>query len=415
VIFGPIPPPRRATQAGYRDRGGALVDDVLFTYFAAPHSFTGEDTLEISCHGNPFIARKILEDLHARGCRPAEPGEFTKRAFLNGRLDLSQAEAVMDLLQARSDRALQAANAILKGALGREVDRLIALLVNILADIEAGIDFPEEDLPPENKAGLRRRLDELAGASGRLLATNRYGNLLRGGIRTLIIGETNAGKSSLMNRLVGHDRAIVSPEPGTTRDYLEEPLAFGRHSLRLVDTAGLNAAPSALERLGQEKAREQAGSADLFLWVLDSTRPLPALPDYLRSRMTPGNTVAVLNKSDLPPASPPPQPGPMPTVRVSALLGAGMEALEAAVAKLAEAARVEVGPELIAINARHSSALRLVKDCLDTARIELDRGAPAELLASSLRSALDGFGSIAGKVDNERILDSLFATFCIGK
>jgi len=415
AIFGSTPPPRLAQHADYADRSGALVDDVLFTFFAAPNSFTGEDTVEISCHGNPFIAQKVLADLLLRGCRPAEAGEFSKRAFLNGQMDLSQAEAVMDLIHARSERALAAANQQLRGALGRQMDSLISQLVNILAMIEAYVDFPEEDLPPEDRQVVQRQLTELLAGTNRLLATNHYGELLREGIKTVILGEPNAGKSSLLNCLVGRDRALVSPEPGTTRDYLEERVSMGPHWLRLIDTAGLNAAPSSLEKRGIDKTFEQAADADLFLWVVDSTRPLPTLPPALAVRMTPANTIAVFNKIDLPPAKRDGLPQAFPVVNISALQGAGLEALQAAVTRLAESFHVEIGDELIAINARHSHALEQAKDCLITAGQKLAKNEPSELVASDLRVALDAFGQVSGKIDNERILDQLFASFCIGK
>ncbi len=415
TVFGSAPPPRLAQHADYRDLTGALVDDVLFTFFAAPNSFTGEDTVEISCHGNPFIAQKILTDLLTRGCRPAEAGEFSKRAFLNGRMDLSQAEAVMDLIHARSERALAAANQQLRGALGRQMDSLISQLINILAIIEAYVDFPEEDLPPEDRQVVQRQLAELLAGTNRLLATNHYGELLREGIKTVILGEPNAGKSSLLNYLVGRDRALVSPEPGTTRDYLEERISMGPHWLRLIDTAGLNSAPSSLEKRGIDKTFEQAADADLFLWVLDSTRPLPALPPALAARMMPANTIAVFNKIDLPPAKHGDLPRAFPVVNISALQGDGLESLQAAVTKLAESFHVEIGDELIAINARHSHALEQAKACLVTADQKLTQNEPSELVASDLRVALDVFGQVSGKIDNERILDQLFASFCIGK
>ena len=415
TVFGSTPPPRLAQHADYRDHAGALVDDVLFTFFAAPNSFTGEDTVEISCHGNPFIAQKILTDLLTRGCRPAEAGEFSKRAFLNGRMDLSQAEAVMDLIHARSERALAAANQQLRGAVGRQMDSLISQLVNILAMIEAYVDFPEEDLPPEDRQVVQRQLAELLAGTNRLLATNHYGELLREGIKTVILGEPNAGKSSLLNCLIGRDRALVSPEPGTTRDYLEERVSMGPHWLRLIDTAGLNSAPSSLEKRGIDKTFEQAADADLFLWVIDSTRALPALPPALAARMTPANTISVFNKIDLPPANRGELPQAFPVVNISALQGAGLEALQAAVTKLAESFHVEIGDELIAINARHSHALEQAKACLVTAGQKLTHNEPSELVASDLRVALDAFGQVSGKIDYERILDQLFASFCIGK
>ena len=230
AIFGSAPPPRSAQHADYRNAGGVLLDDVLFTWFAAPNSYTGQDTLEISCHGNPFIAQKILEDLLARGCRSAEAGEFTQRAFLNGRMDLSQAEAVMDLIHARSERALLAANQQLRGSLGKRMNELTTILVNSLAQIEAYIDFPEEDLPQENRQALIQEVEKLISGTRQLMATNRYGEMLRDGIKTVIVGEPNAGKSSLLNRLVGRERALVSPEPGTTRDYLEVRLHRYAHA-----------------------------------------------------------------------------------------------------------------------------------------------------------------------------------------
>ncbi len=414
AIFGELPPPRLARHADYRSLGGEVLDDVLFTYFAGPNSYTGEDTLEISSHGNPFIAQKLLEDLFARGCRAAEAGEFTKRAFLQGRMDLSQAEAVMDLIGARSERALAAANRQLRGALGRRMDELIALLINALASVEAYIDFPEEDLPAENRAALQAQLEQLQHGTARLLATSRYGEVLRSGVRTVILGEPNAGKSSLLNRLVGRDRALVSPEPGTTRDYLEELITVGPHALRLVDTAGLNAAPSALERRGIEKTFEQAADADLFLWVIDAAAPLPALPAHLAGRLTPANTVVVLNKSDLRPAAPAPAGG-FSAVRVSALCGEGLEALTAVLVEKADALRTEVGDEVIAINARHAEALGRARRALEAASQGLATGASSELIASDMREAVAALGEIAGRIDHERVLDALFATFCIGK
>ena len=414
AVFGDTPPPRHAQHADYRDARGALVDDVLFTFFAAPNSFTGEDTVEISCHGNPFIAQKILEDLFARGCRPAEAGEFSKRAFLNGRMDLSQAEAVMDLIHARSERALAAANQQLRGALGRQMETLISQLVNILAIIEAYIDFPDEDLPAENRAAVLQQLEQLQAGTARLLATSHYGTMLRDGIKTVILGEPNAGKSSLLNRLVGRERALVSAEPGTTRDYLEERILVGPHALRLIDTAGLNPAPSSLEKRGMDKTLEQAAEADIFLWVLDATRALPDLPKATRQRLTTANTIVVLNKTDLPTAI-----GSLPAdlkhARVSALTGAGLDDLRGAITQLADAFQDDTGEDLIAINARHAHALEQARQCLETATTKLREKVSTELVASDLRGALDAFGQISGKIDNEQVLDRLFSTFCIGK
>ena len=417
-IFGRVPPPRTARHADYRDRAGVVVDDVLFTHFVGPGSYTGEDVLEIGCHGSPYIAERVLEDLVARGARLAEPGEFTKRAFLSGRMDLSQAEAVMDLIHARSERALEAANRQLRGALGRQVAAAIERLVGVVAQVEAYIDFPDEDLPGENRARLRAEVAALRAELGRLLATAHYGALLRDGVRTVLVGEPNAGKSSLLNRLVGWERALVSPEPGTTRDFLEEARVLGAHKVRFVDTAGLNAAPGALEARGIARTLERAAEADLFLVVLDATQPCPTLPAAVADRLTAANTVLVWNKADLA------APGALPaawtgfaTVAVSALTGDGIEALEQEVSKLIDRERVTFDGDVIAVNVRHAGDLAEATQCLGEAEVKLDEAAAKadELMASDLRGALDALGRIGGRVDHERILDKLFASFCIGK
>ncbi len=415
AIFRTTPLPRVARHADYRAIRGELIDDVLFTYFVGPNSFTGEDSLEISCHGNPFIAQKILEDLFSRGCVPAEAGEFSKRAFLNGRMALSEAEAIMDLIHARSERALAAANQQLRGSLERKMNELIAILVNILANIEAYIDFPDEDLPSEDRQLILSQLDQLLVGTRQLLATSHYGELLRDGIKTIIVGEPNAGKSSLLNRLVGRERALVSPEPGTTRDYLEERIILGPHWLRLIDTAGLNPTPGVIEQQGIAKTFEQAGAADLFLWVIDSTRATPALPEILARRMTSTNTILVYNKTDLRPAGAEVGGDRFSVVRISALQGTGLEALQHEVTRLAEAFQTKVGDDLIAINARHAHALEQARICLESAQSKIADDIHSELVASDLRGAMEFFGQISGKIDNEKILDQLFAMFCIGK
>lgn len=416
ALTGALLPPRQATRADYRDQAGQLVDDVLVTYFREPASYTGEDVLEISCHGNPFIAQRILEDLLARGCRAAQPGEFTQRAFLNGRLDLSQAEAVMDLIHARSERALAAANQQLRGSLGKYLGELTEGLLGVLARVEAYIDFPDEDLPPEDKLLILGELTRLSTGTKRLLATSHYGEVLREGLKTVIVGLPNSGKSLLLNRLLGKDRALVSAEPGTTRDYLEERIIIGPHSLRLIDTAGINPTPAPLEKQGMQKSLERAQEADLILWVYDSALPAPLFPVELRPLLTGSRTLLVANKSDLPACGTAPADyASFESVRVSALTGTGMDDLQAAIVRRAEALSVQFGSEIIAINARHADALSRAQSGFDSATALLQSDQPSELVASELRSALAALGEIGGKIDNERVLDHLFATFCIGK
>lgn len=415
-VLGRVPPARQACHADYRGRDGGVIDDVVAVFFAGPKSFTGEDSLEISCHGNPLIAQKILEDLLGRGCRPAEPGEFTRRAFLNGRMDLSQAEAVMDLIQARSERALAAANQQLRGALGRRMQILVEGILSVLARIEAYIDFPEEDLPAEDRAGLRQELQRIILDNNRLLSTSHYGELLRDGIKTVILGAPNAGKSSLLNRLVGKERALVSPEPGTTRDFIEETIMVGPHCLRLIDTAGFNPSPAPLERLGMEKSLDRALEADLFLLVLDaSCQKAPLFPAVLQDKWRTTRSVLVLNKVDLAPAAEAllTIPG-APVVRMSALTGAGLEELERQIVRLADLANPDPF-DGVAVNARHAHALDEARLGLTAAETKLAQNDPIELVASDLRSVLAAYGEITGRIDNERMLDALFATFCIGK
>jgi tRNA modification GTPase len=408
-----------AVHQDYRAQDGRLLDDIVATFYAGPNSFTGEDTLELSLHGNPVIVQLVLDDLFKRGCRPAEPGEFTRRAFLNGRMDLAQAEAVMEVIGARSERALAAAQRQLRGGLGRHLSQVQDKLLQGLAQVEAYIDFPEEDLPPEDREAVGGVLADVLRGTQRLLATERYGDLLREGIKTVILGAPNAGKSSLLNQLVGRERALVSPEPGTTRDYIEEYIQLGPIGLKLVDTAGLNPTPGELERRGMAKTHERVAAADLILLVLDATLPCPALADDIQSYLRPDRTLVVLNKVDLldPAAGTTAEPpAGLPVVRLSALTGAGLEELIAAVTRLADALQPDFGDEeILTINARHADALRRAIQAMVHAEEHLRTDGPVELMASDLREALMALGEIAGKFDNEAMLDRLFASFCIGK
>jgi tRNA modification GTPase len=415
-IFGKTPPPRFSSHADYRDGKGNVLDDVLATFFAGPRSYTGEDVLEISSHGNPFIAQKILEDLFARGCRAAEPGEFTRRAFLNGRLDLSQAEAVMDLIHARGERALEAANQQLRGSLARHLNALTDELLGVLARVEAYIDFPDEDLPSEDANLVKRGIESVLHGVRRLSATRHYGDLLRDGIKTVIIGEPNAGKSSLLNRLVGRERALVSPEPGTTRDFIEERIMMGAHCLRLIDTAGLNPSPAPLEKLGMAKTLERAAEADLLLWVMDATRPGPVFSEEIQSLLASERSLKVVNKSDLA-MHPTAQELVESTqaLRVSASTGEGIDKLCKTIEMRAEGFRQNLGDDLIAVNARHATALSSADLSLQRALAKLSDAEAPELLASELRAGLDSLGEIVGRIDNDKMLDFLFSNFCIGK
>lgn len=407
---------RFAHFAQYHDLKDAVLDDCMMTYYAEGHSFTGESMLEIAPHGNPLIVQKIMADLLARGCRPAEPGEFTRTAFLNGRMDLSQAEAVMDLIRARSDRSLEAAQRQLHGSVGRKISELTERLLSVMAHVEAYIDFPEEDLPSEDQSGPAQDLRSLIRDMNELIETQRYAALLHEGIKTLIVGEPNVGKSSLINALTGSERSIVSEIPGTTRDYISAFLMIGPWRIEIMDTAGLHEAGDAIEKIGIDHTIEQSETADFFLLVLDATAPSPALPTALLQRMRPDNTLVVVNKMDLPGAQDPvdflPDFKHVPTALTAR---EGLDTLRAQWLEAIDADLKQPGQDGVVVNARHAASLARAVGALELAGAKLSANEPTELVAAELRDAVNHIGEVVGRVDNERMLDSLFQQFCIGK
>jgi tRNA modification GTPase len=409
-------PARRARYANYRAVDGAIIDDLVAVYYPPEGSFTGDALLELTPHGNPLIVQRILEDLQQRGLRSAEPGEFTRTAFLNGRLDLSQAEAIGDLIHARSERALEAARRQMQGAMGEQMSTLSAHLLQIMAHVEAYIDFPEEDLPSEDHSGPLADLKALISGVEALLATRHYHSVLHDGLKTLIVGAPNVGKSSLINALTGHRRAIVSDQPGTTRDAVSDRIMVGGHWVDILDTAGLRESEDAIECMGMAMTLELAEQADHFLLTLDGTLPPPPLPTVLAERLNASNTLVVINKSDLAEATAHDDfLAEIPHVSVSALCGDGLLELR----KLWEAQlrrRFAEGiHDGVTINARHAAALARAREALVAARKKLVDGEPSELAAADLRTALDAFGEVVGKIDVESMLDTLFKNFCIGK
>lgn len=408
--------PRHAHVGQYLDRQGKALDQCVYTLFTTPNSYTGEDLLEIAIHGNPLIAHHLIEDLIQRGCRMAEPGEFTRTAFTNGKLDLSQAEAVSDLIRARSDQAIRSAQQQLAGAIGKKMNKLTDHLLQAVAEIEAYIDFPEEDLPLEDQAGPTQALLHISNELGELIATSHYNAILKEGIKTVIVGPPNAGKSSLLNTLTGEDRAIVSAEPGTTRDFLTEKIIVGPYCIQIVDTAGIHDADSSLELLGIAKTMEKLAEADFFLVVVDTAAPPPVLPDNAMQFFQSNCTLVIENKIDLPStqAALPLLPN-CPRVRMSLKTGEGVDTLRQTLVETLERDRVVPNENALIISARHASALRAAKTTIDAARSQLAAGSTTELIASDLQLAVASIGEVVGKIDNERMLDKLFASFCIGK
>ena len=411
------PPMRRASVGLWHGMDGAVVDQVVVTCHAAGASHTGNAAAEVTCHGNPLIVRRLVEDCLARGARMAEPGEFTRRAFVNGRMDLAQAEAVADLIHANSERALEAARRLLAGELGRAIAGWTDSALGALATLEAHIDFPEEDLPPEDPHGPRQQLIALARALQAAAATERHDAALRSGIRIAVVGAPNAGKSSLLNALAGESRALVSAEPGTTRDYLEARVTGLPLAVTAVDTAGLREGGGELERAGMERSLAQAETADFLLAVVDRSQPPPELPARLLARLKPGQAAIVENKSDLPPH--PALAGWMselPHFITCLKSPEGGAAARAAITRALEQADLAPAGEALIVSSRHADALRRAADALLRAGEHLESGSrETELAATEVRAAIDALGEVIGRVDNERMLDKLFASFCIGK
>ncbi len=402
--------PRRATLVRLLTPQGLTLDEVVATYFAAPASFTGEDVVELSCHGGLLVVRRVLERLFACGARPAEPGEFSRRAFENGRIDLTQAEAVMDVITAGSDLALRAAHNQLHGVISRRVEAAADRLIDVAAHVEAYIDFPDEDIAPDTAAGLLSGLDAVEAELRALLATADEGRLLREGVRTAIIGAPNVGKSSLLNCLLGYERAIVSPVAGTTRDTVEASVTLGGLRLQLIDTAGLHESADAIERAGMERSLRAGAEADLVLMVADASLP-PALPELAGSHDA-APCLLLLNKCDLNEHSG--WAAYPEALRLSCRTGVGLEALSAAIEGLFLHAPQE-SDSFAAINARHRYALGQALEALQQARESLLVGESAELTDVPLREALDALGAVTGRIDTEQILTRVFSTFCLGK
>ncbi len=402
--------PRRATLVRILSASGLVLDEAIATHFAAPASFTGEDVIELCCHGGLLVVRRVLERLLACGARPAEPGEFSRRAFENGRMDLTQAEAVMDVISAGSDLALRAAHNQLHGVLSRRVEAAADRLISVAAHVEAYIDFPEEDISPDTTAQLLRGLEAVETELRALLATADEGRLLREGVRTAIIGAPNVGKSSLLNRLLGYERAIVSPTAGTTRDTVEAAVTLGALRLHLIDTAGLHESADAIERAGMERSRRAGAEADLVLIVADASQP-PALPD---PGDMPSDTprLLLLNKCDL--AEHEGWAAHPQALRLSCRSGQGLPELAAAIEQLFLQTPQETD-SFTAINTRHRYALAQALDALSLARASLQAGESPELTDVPLRDALEALGTITGRIDTEDILTRVFSTFCLGK
>src|SRR5438309_3144949 len=386
---------------------GGLIDEVMMSIHRAPASYTGEDIVEISCHGGTLVTAKVLEACLHEGARGARPGEFTERAFLNGKMDLTQAEAVIDLIRARTDLALRSATEQLEGKLGQKIENIRKGLIDLLAHLEAAIDFSEEGIAPDEGDTLRARLDSVRGQIAALLATADHGRILRDGVRVVIYGATNAGNSSLLNRLLGYERVIVSDTHGTTRDTIEETVNLRGVPVRLLDTAGLRASTSDIEREGIARTERSLQKADLRLHIVDRN----TAPPEQFAQTVDGNEILLLNKSVL---AEHPEWKNSNALRISCVTGDGLADLENEI--LSRISKQNLRPEnALAINTRHRDCLRRALEACDRARKSFDETFSPEYLSVDLNEALGAVGEVIGTAGVEQILDSVFGQFCIGK
>lgn len=404
ALLGKLPPPRHAGHADFLDAGGDRIDDGVALYFPGPDSYTGEDVLELQGHGGPVVTQLVLAAALDAGARLAEPGEFTRRAFLNGKLDLAQAEAVADLIDAASREAARSALRSLAGEFSEAVGRLVAGLTELRALTEAMLDFPEEEIDSLHRGEAQARLGKLRAALEDLLQRSQQGSLLREGIHVVLAGRPNVGKSSLLNRLAGEERAIVTAQPGTTRDALRESIQVEGVPIVVVDTAGLRESGDEIERLGMERTRSELRRADVVLVVMEAAKP-ETPPDALPEGAV---RIKVLNKIDLLDGANAGRQGD--AIQVSAKTGAGMDALRAA---LLEAAGWNARGETVFLaRERHVRALSLAREHLQAAAAQETQW---EFFAEELRLAQDALGSITGRVSADDLLGEIFARFCIGK
>lgn len=398
---------------------GAPIDEVLVSYMAAPHSYTREDVVEINSHSGHLLLGQILKILVHEGARPAKPGEFTFRAFMNGRVDLTQAEAVMDLINAQSARGLQLASNQICGRLHSEIERLRQHAVDILAQLEVAIDFPEEEYGRlhREETALRVQMDLIDPVS-RILSGHEERKVWMEGVKTVIAGRVNAGKSSLLNRLLNEERAMVTPIPGTTRDTIESTIHLQGLPLHLMDTAGFRKGRGTLEKIGIHRAKQKMEESDLVLLVIDQSRPLHQDDLDLLARVQSKRVVVVLNKIDLrarvnEEALETLASG-LHRVRISALKGEGIEELRKAIVDVItsgiDTADLGVAPSL-----RHKEALERTSGHFQAGVSNLREGLPFEIVAADLQQGLEALGEIVGETANEEVLDRIFSRFCIGK
>lgn len=400
-------------------QGEKILDEVLLSYMKAPHTFTGEDIVEINCHGGYISVQRILALVLKEGARIAQPGEFTKRAFLSGRIDLSQAEAVIDIIKAKTESGMDIAQQQLFGGLSSKVKKSRDIITMSLAKITVAIDFPEEDEPEVTYEELAGNISQVKEEISALIASFDNGKILRDGLKTVIVGKPNVGKSSLLNALLRESRAIVTDIAGTTRDVIEEYLNIGGIPLKIMDTAGIRQTEDLVEKIGVERSVESMEKADLCILMLDASSPLTEEDISLLSLMREKKSLVLLNKSDLKPLLTEEEIlARLPEkkiIRVSAKEGIGIAELEEEIRSLVYFGQVSVENDIMVSNLRHKDALqRACNSCEDALR-GLSEGLPLDILETDFRDIWDALGLITGESVSEDLLDTIFREFCIGK
>ena len=400
---------------GHIYHAGISIDEVLLIVMHAPRTYTKEDMVEINCHGGILVAKMVLDTVLAQGARLAQPGEFTKRAFLNGRIDLTQAEAVADIIRAQTDRALTLAHEQLAGKLSQQINLLRDKLMQTLAHIEAHLDFPEEDIQTHTQAVLQTQFAEGIQTIERMLDTAAEGQILRKGVRVAIIGRPNTGKSSLLNQLLGHNRAIVSPTPGTTRDTITETANIRGIPIIFVDTAGLRDSSCEIEQEGVRRTLESINQAELLLHVLDQSNSWTNNDAQLIQNYPDKKRLLVLNKQDLEAHLVIPETILWPRVSISCINGSGLELLRDKIAEMVTGGKGLADMTQVMINSRHENALRRAQDALKKALALMQQQFDLPCIAFELRLAVNAVGEIVGKTATDDLLDIVFSQFCIGK
>ena len=394
-----------------------ILDEVLLAMMRKPRSYTGEDVVEVHCHGGPFVVRRVLELILSHGARHAEPGEFTKRAFLNGRLDLAQAEAVLDLIRARTDKGMRLALGQVQGGLSKWVAELREELLDVLVQVEAAIDFPEEEIELLERDRLGTKIGSLREKMITLIASYGWGRLFREGARVCIVGRSNVGKSSLLNALLGEERVIVTPVPGTTRDVIEESINLGGVPVVLWDTAGIRETSDQVEKIGIDFSLKRLEEAEAAMVVLDGSSPITSEDDFILEAVKGKKSLVVINKNDLPLQLDMERAraltGGKKMLSISAKLEKGIENLKSFLRDLLLGAQSE--PSIVVTNLRHKAALDKAEKALAEAVLALTNGLPPEMVAVDLQEARERLEEIIGLVTNDNILEHIFSKFCIGK